>query len=58
MTLPFKQKYENYQKIRTCLPKDYERVNIKGYIDKITTITDYPFSELCIDNWKGMTLIR
>ena len=33
MKQPIIHKFENYKKIRQCLPKDYARVNVQGYID-------------------------
>jgi hypothetical protein len=58
MTYPFEKKYENYKKIRTCLPKDYERVKLKGFIEETTQITNYPFSELCLEDMENMSLLR
>ena len=50
MIYPFEKKYENYKKIRTCLPKDYERVKLKGFIEETSQIISYPFSELCLED--------
>ena len=57
MIYPFERKYENYKKIRTCLPKDYERVGLKGYVEESSAFTNYPFSELCLEDMEGMSLL-
>ena len=57
MTTPFLMQKDNYKKIRLCNNTDYERINVKNYVEGITKITNQ-FSEHCVDNWNQLKISR
>ena len=57
MTTPFLMQKDNYKKIRLCNNTDYERINVKNYVEGIIKITNQ-FSEHCVDNWNQLKISR
>ena len=39
MTKPFKSSFENYKKFRLCQNQDYERLEVKNYVEDIKNLT-------------------
>ena len=53
----FSIKKQSYTKFRLCKNEDYKKVNITKYVEQVKSITGQ-FSEICVDSYKKMSLLR